>query len=100
MSNPGGLSPLIEPMGVWQVGGCDCKACSSTFASWHACVSESVFFYRDECMQVAQVIRSIGPEFAAYGDEIERQQIEGGMLTSLSFEDLNSLLVCPHSHIL
>ena len=51
-------------------------------------------------MQVAQVIRSIGPEFAAYGDEIERQQIEGGMLTSLSFEDLNSLLVCPHSHIL
>ena len=51
-------------------------------------------------MQVAHVIRSIGPEFAAYGDEIERQQIEGGMLTSLSFEDLNSLLVCPHSLML
>jgi hypothetical protein len=44
-------------------------------------------------MQVAQVIRIIGPEFVAYGEEIERQQIDGGMLTSLSFEDLNSLLV-------
>ena len=51
-------------------------------------------------MQVAQVIRSIGPEFAAYGEEIERQQIVGGMLTSLSFEDLSSLLVWPHSHIM
>jgi hypothetical protein len=51
-------------------------------------------------MQVAQVIRSIGPEFAAYGEEIERQQIVGGMLTSLSFEDLNSLLVCLHSRVL
>jgi hypothetical protein len=61
---------------------------------------DSVFFNRDECMQVAQVIRSVGPEFAAYGEEIERQQIDGGMLTSLSFEDLNSLLVWPHSHVL
>jgi hypothetical protein len=51
-------------------------------------------------MQVAKVIRSIGPEFAAYGEEIERQQIVGGMLTSLSFEDLSSLLVCLHSHIM
>ena len=61
---------------------------------------DRVFFNRDECVQVAQVIRSVGPEFAAYGEEIERQQIDGGMLTSLSFEDLNSLLVWPHSHVL
>ena len=54
---------------------------------------DRVFFNRDECVQIAQVIRSIGPEFAAYGEEIERQQIDGGMLTSLSFEDLSSLLV-------
>ncbi len=59
-----------------------------------------VFFNRDKCLQVAHVIRSIGPEFAAYGEEIERQQIDGGMLASLSFEDLNSLLVCLHSHIM
>jgi hypothetical protein len=45
-----------------------------------------VFFNRDKCLQVAHVIRSIGPEFAAYSEEIERQQIDGGMLTSLSFD--------------
>jgi hypothetical protein len=51
-------------------------------------------------MQVAQVISSVGPEFAAYGEEIERQQIDGEMLTSLPYEDLASLLVCLHSHIM
>jgi hypothetical protein len=44
--------------------------------------------------QVAHVIRSIGPEFAAYCEAIEREQIDGGVLTSLPFEDVASLLVC------
>jgi hypothetical protein len=44
--------------------------------------------------QVAGIIRGIGPEFCTYGDVIEREQIDGVMLSSLMQEGLNDLLVC------
>jgi hypothetical protein len=42
---------------------------------------------------VADIVRGIGADFRAYGDAIEEQQIDGGMLYSLTHGDFNDLLV-------
>ncbi len=42
---------------------------------------------------MADIVRGIGADFRAYGDAIEEQQIDGGMLYSLTHGDFNDLLV-------